>query len=125
MNTLRRHRFSDERGSVIVAVVAIWLILMGVVAGLVIEIGHTAAHRRHLQVQTDAAALAAAQDFPLCSTAPATAFGAMSADANKYGGFNGGPYNQQVGTASGYAGNVTSAYQSVAYPAGSNHADDP
>ena len=75
MSMLRRSdlEFSDERGSVIVAVVAIWLILMGVVAGLVIEIGHTAAHRRHLQVQTDAAALAAAQDFSLCTTAPSTA----------------------------------------------------
>ena len=46
------------------------LILMGVVAGLVIEVGHTMAHRRHLQVQTDAAALAAAQAWSLCTFNP-------------------------------------------------------
>lgn len=126
MKILTRADFevASERGSVIVAVVAIWLILMGVVAGLVIEIGHTAAHRRHLQVQTDAAALAAAQDFSLCSVNPSSAFPAMRADADKYGGFNGGTFNQQVGTASGYAGNITSAYQSLTYPGGT-HAADP
>jgi hypothetical protein len=49
----------------------------------------------------------------------------MSAIANQYGGFGGASsYNQQVGTASGYAGNITKAYQSRTYPAGS-HPQDP
>src|SRR5258707_551291 len=99
MTTFRRHPLapSDERGSILVVttVIAIVFVLLGTV---IIEVGHTMAHRRHLQVQVDAATLAAAEDFPLCSTNPASAFGVMSADANKYGGFGGsGSYNQQVG----------------------------
>jgi hypothetical protein len=125
MSAFRRHplALSDERGSILVVttVIAIVFVLLGTV---IIEVGHTMAHRRHLQVQVDAAALAAGQEFPLCSTAPATAYDAMKADADKYGGFVPGSYNQQVGTASGYAGNVTKAYQLPKYPAGS-HPPDP
>jgi Flp pilus assembly protein TadG len=120
MKPLRRASLalSDERGSFLVVgtLMAAVLILLGTV---IIEVGHGMEHRRHLQVQTDAAALAAAQAFPLCSTDPADAYGAMSALANQYGGFSGAnQYNQQVGTGSGYAGTISALYQSRAYPAG-------
>jgi Flp pilus assembly protein TadG len=120
MSARRRHliALSDERGSILVVAMLISavLVLLGTV---IIEVGHTMAHRRHLQVQTDAAALAAAQEFPLCSTNPAGAYGAMSTIADQYGGFNGAnQYNQQVGTKSGYAGTVSALYQSRPYPAG-------
>lgn len=120
----RAHLLSDEQGSILVVagIVAAVFVLLGTV---IIEVGHTMAHRRHLQVQVDAAALAAGQEFPLCTTNPGGAYAVMSAVANKYGGFGGsGSYNQQVGTASGYSGNIFSAYQSRTYPAGS-HPQDP
>jgi hypothetical protein len=120
----RLRLIKDERGSILVvsALIAAVFVLLGTV---IIEVGHTMAHRRHLQVQVDAAALAAGQEFPLCTTNAGGAFAAMSAVANKFGGF-GGPssYNQQVGTGSGYAGSISSAYQSRTYPAGS-HPQDP
>jgi Flp pilus assembly protein TadG len=120
----RLHLLGDERGSILVVagLIAAVFVLLGTV---IFEVGHTMAHRRHLQVQADAAALAAGQEFPLCTTNPGGAYAAMSTIANKYGGFAGsGAFNQQVGTGSGYAGNITSAYQSRTYPAGS-HAQDP
>jgi hypothetical protein len=120
MSMGRRHALSlsDERGSILVVatIVTAVMVLLGTV---IIEIGHAAAHRRHLQVQTDAAALAASQAFALCATNPAGAYPAMVALANQYGGFSGAnQYNQQVGTQSGYAGTIAVAYQSRPYPAG-------
>jgi hypothetical protein len=125
MIAMRRHRvaIADERGSILVVATLICAVFV-LLGSAIIEIGHTMAHRRHLQVQTDAAALAAAQDFSLCSTDPGSAYGAMTVDADKYGGFAAGSFNQQVGTANGYAGNITRAYQSRTYPAGS-HPQDP
>jgi hypothetical protein len=121
-----RRLLSDEGGSVVVVatLIATVFILLGTV---IIELGHTMEHRRHLQVQTDAAALAAGQEFPLCSTDPASAYGAMRDIANQYGGFSGAnQYNQQVGTGSGYAGTISALYQSRPYPAGGTAiADDP
>jgi hypothetical protein len=120
MRAFRDHRLVlvDERGSILVVatLVAAVFILLGTV---IIEVGHTMEHRRHLQVQTDAAALAAAQDFSLCTNDPAGTYPAMTALANQYGGFSGAnQYNKQVGTGSGYAGTISALYQSRAYPTG-------
>jgi Flp pilus assembly protein TadG len=57
----------------------------------VVDIGNAWWHKNHLQLQADAAALAAAQGFEPCSNA------AITAAAQQYGGVTSGAYNQQVG----------------------------
>jgi Flp pilus assembly protein TadG len=59
----------------------------------VADAGNSWLHHRHLQVQADAAALAAAQEFQPCSNP------AVTAEAQKYGGVSGNPdlYNVQIG----------------------------
>jgi hypothetical protein len=119
--TGRRRRLHDavaeERGSVLV-VAGLIVVVVAMLGTVIVEVGQTMSHRRHLQVQADAAALAAAQEFPLCATNPSSAYNSMAAIADQYGGF-GGPtsFNQQAGSASGYAGNVGRTYQSPDYPA--------
>ena len=55
----------EEDGAVIVTV-AVFLPLAVTLAAFVIDVGNAAEHRRHLQLQADAGALAAAQDFNAC-----------------------------------------------------------
>ena len=86
----RRLAQSDpERGAVIV-MVAVWLPILVLIAAFVVDIANWFVHRRHLQMQADAAALAAAGDwaFPGCSDA------AIEARARQYGGFT---LNSQIG----------------------------
>jgi hypothetical protein len=87
---------------------------------LVIEVGNWYVHKRHLQIQVDAAALAAGQNFADCLSAPGSAEGNMEAEAAKYGG---GTYNDQVGGAAG-KGTVTLWYQRNTYPPGVLGPDD-
>jgi len=60
----RLHR--DERGSVLVFFVGFLPVVVAVMA-FVIDMGNGAEHRRHLQLQADAGALAAALEFNGCS----------------------------------------------------------
>jgi hypothetical protein len=64
-----RQLLRDERGSV-VAWVALWIPLLILVATLVIDVGNWWTHRRHLQNQVDAGALAAGANYslPSCQT---------------------------------------------------------
>ncbi len=95
----------SERGTVLV-MVALWLPLVVLMLSLVVNVGHWFEHRRHLQVQADAAALAGGDLFGACFNGgggDAAIFG----EATKYGGstaqFNGSSlpytplYNFQVG----------------------------
>jgi hypothetical protein len=119
----------DERGGALVVVA----IVMGAFALLVsggLHIGNWYTHRRHLQLQTDAAAFAAGQRFALCGTSSGGAFAEMQAVADKFGGFAPGAFNPQVGTDTtgagvSYSGTVQRVYNSQPYPLGSSHADDP
>ncbi|HSC92651.1 MAG TPA: Tad domain-containing protein [Gaiellaceae bacterium] len=119
---------TDERGGVMIVVA----IVMGAFALLVtgsLHVGNWYTHRRHLQLQTDAAAFAAGQRFGLC-VAGGGALADMQAVADKFGGFTAGAFNPQVGTdttGSGvsYSGTVQRVYNSQAYPIGSDHPDDP
>ncbi|TMJ94700.1 MAG: hypothetical protein E6G67_08790 [Actinobacteria bacterium] len=78
----------DERGGVLV-MVALWLPVLVLLASFVIDVGNWFEHKRHLQLQADAGALAAAQDFRIpCSDPP------IVAQAQNY---SGGQYNAQVG----------------------------
>jgi Flp pilus assembly protein TadG len=79
---------SEERGAVLV-MVAIWLPVLAILVTFVVDAGNWFVHKRHLQMQADAAALAAAQDYRLpCSDS------AITSRAAQYGG---GTYNAQIG----------------------------
>ncbi len=87
-NTTRR---GNERGAVLImfAVFAPVAILFAVFA---IDTGNWFVHKRHLQLQADAGALAAALSFQPCSN------GGVEAAARQYSGVAGSPlYNEQVG----------------------------
>ena len=62
MTRLLRRLRDDERGSVLI-LVAGFLPVAVLLAAWVIELGNGAEHRRQLQLQADAGALAAAQEF--------------------------------------------------------------
>jgi len=87
---------------------------------LAIEIGNWYVHKRHLQVQVDAAALAAGQHFGECLTSPGTAQGNMETQATSYGG---GTYNEQVGGVAG-KGAITLWFNRNTYPPGALGPDD-
>ena len=112
-------RLRAEGGGVI-ALVGLLMPFIVLLLALVIEVGNWYVHKRHLQIQVDAAALAAGQNFADCLSAPGSAEGNMEAEATKYGG---GTYNDQVGGAAG-KGTVTLWYQRNAYPPGVLGPDD-
>jgi hypothetical protein len=55
----------DQRGGVLV-MVALWLPLLVLVLVFAIDVGNWFVHKRHLQMQADAGALAAAREFNAC-----------------------------------------------------------
>lgn len=73
----------EERGSVLV-VVAGFLPIAVLLAAWVIDLGNGAEHRRQLQLQADAGALAAAKEFDRCATNPAAANADMYEIAEDY-----------------------------------------
>lgn len=86
-------RAGEERGAVMV-MVAVFLPVLILFSSLVIDVGNWFEHRRHLQMQADAAVLAAAGEFGSpCSDAP------IEDMARTYGGLKApeAGYNQQVG----------------------------
>jgi putative Flp pilus-assembly TadE/G-like protein len=87
---VRAGRRSD--GGVLVMVV-LWLPVVILFATLVIDVGNWFAHKRHLQMQADAGALAGGGAFTFpCSDAP------IVSEARRYSGDPGGasPYNLQI-----------------------------
>ena len=64
MRVIFAHPMS-ERGGVLV-MVALWLPVLVVMLTFVVDVGNWFVHKRHLQTQADAAALAAARDFNSC-----------------------------------------------------------
>jgi hypothetical protein len=77
-----------ERGGVLV-MFALWLPVLVIVLTFVIDVGSWFDHKRHLQMQADAAALAAAQELRLpCSNASVLAMA---------GAYAGDTYNAQIG----------------------------
>jgi hypothetical protein len=84
-----RARYKDERGGVLVMVV-LWIPVLVVILTLVVDVGNWFEHKRHLQMQADAAALAGAQGWAACpdDSAITTAVAAYGGDV----------YNAQVGS---------------------------
>ena len=73
----------EERGGVIVIVVGFLPVAIGL-AAFVIDIGNGMEHRRHLQLQADAGAYAAASEFNGCRNDPAAANEAIRQKATEY-----------------------------------------
>jgi uncharacterized membrane protein len=71
----------EERGNVIV-IVAVAMSALILLVAFVVDVAHWKVHSRHLQLQADAAALAAASSL----SAGACQNNLIKADANKYGG---------------------------------------
>jgi hypothetical protein len=97
----------------VVVLVALLMLPIVMLLGLSVQIGNWFVHNRHLQVQVDAAALAAGQHFADClKSSGATVQTSMESVAATYGGVT---YNRQVGGPSG-SGPVQLWYQHNAYP---------
>lgn len=79
-----------EHGAVLVTF-AVFLPVAVLFFAFVVDVGNAWWHKNHLQVQADAAALAAAEAFQPCSNAQITAA------AQQYGGTSSSAYNQQIG----------------------------
>jgi hypothetical protein len=84
----------DERGAIMV-MFALALPMLLVFAALVVDVANWFEHKRHLQMEADAAALAGGQLFsaPCDSTTDA----AIRAEVLKYSGIGGSEYNAQIG----------------------------
>ena len=91
----RRHALRDDEGSVLVTFALALPVFLAMLV-LVVDLANFFEHKRHLQVQADAAVLAAVHELH----APCTD-GPVVGRANQYGGMaayaGAGPYNTQVG----------------------------
>ena len=110
-----------EDGGIIVFVGLLIPVVMLFLA-LSVDIGNWWVHKRHLQLQVDAAALAGGALFGQCFTDPVAANAAIQAEATRFGGGGGSSYNGQVGGTN--QGTITLLYQSKTYAAGSVPPDD-
>jgi hypothetical protein len=88
--------FGEESGAVI-SVVALGLLALVLMVAFVVDVANWKVHKRHLQLQADAAALAAAHTLGYGTCSNTT----IQADAHKYGGADASGvaslYNNQVG----------------------------
>jgi Flp pilus assembly protein TadG len=106
-------RLAGEQGGVLV-MVAVWLPLLVLFSSFVIDVANWFEHKRHLQMQADAAVLAAAREFRFpCSNQP------IIDQATAY---SGGTYNAQVGGTS--ASSVHMLINSRTYYGQSSPTDD-
>jgi hypothetical protein len=115
---IRKRISHDETGSVLV-VVAIWLGVAFMFAIFVIDVGNWFEHRRHLQLQADAAAFAGGAQFQACFGGGAGDAGIYK-EATKYAGVSTplypSLYNSQVGATN--QGSLSVLYQSKTYQPG-------
>jgi len=114
----------DERGAIVVLFVVLTPALIFLFL-LVIDVGNWYVHKRHLQMEVDAAALAGGAYFGDCfSSDPAIAGAADTTIRNaatKYGGGAGSTYNVPGGGASA---RITTLFNSKTFAVGGPGADD-
>ena len=79
-------RIRREEGGAVIVTVAVFLPVAIALAAFVIDVGNAMEHRRHLQLQADASAYAAAQEFNACGNNPEDANEAIAAAAIEYAG---------------------------------------
>jgi hypothetical protein len=120
-------KLADERGATLV-IVATWLPVLVLFITFVLDVGNWFEHKRHLQTQADAGALAAGGMFNACmgdllggGTAGSAA---IEATARQYAGDAGtsGAYNAQIGGSN--KGAVTIRINHKTYAAGGPGPDD-
>lgn len=119
--TRTRIRPSDERGGVLV-IVAVSLLTLALFAALVIDVANWFEHKRHLQLQADAAALAGGSAFQL----PGCSDTAIYTAVRQYAGVKDSTYptvyNRQVGgTAAANAHVLVNA--TTFWPTGADYTD--
>jgi hypothetical protein len=109
-------RLPDDRGATLV-MFALWLPVLALFATFVLDVGNWFVHRRHLQMQADAGALAAGGSFIGCFAGGAGS-GPIVDTARQYSGdpsYGGATlYNTQIGGAN--KGPVTMLVNSKTYP---------
>jgi Flp pilus assembly protein TadG len=109
----------DEAGAIAVFVALLTPALL-LIFLLVVDVGNWYVHKRHLQMQADAAALAGGARFADCfSTDPAVVTAANTTITNAaraYAGESGSTYNAQVG---GGSASVTTLFNSTTFARGS------
>ena len=114
----------DQRGSVVVLFAFLLPVLLLSLA-LAIDVGNWFVHKRHLQMQADAAALAGGAYFGDCFSPDSGVSGAADTTiqnaATRYAGNTGSTYNFQIG---GGAGRVTTLFNSKTFAVGGPPADD-
>jgi Putative Flp pilus-assembly TadE/G-like len=104
---------SSESGAVLLLVAVALFAVIGI-AAVAIETGHWYVHKRHLQLQADAAALAGATAFNHCVADATAGNAAIVAYAHQYGGDPSPPsgytpaYNTQVSNSTNVIVNVNS-----------------
>jgi hypothetical protein len=89
----RRDPSGDQGAVLVIVVIWMWLALLPMFVVFVVDVGNWFVHKRHLQLQADAGALAGGGLFTFpCSDAP------IVAESRKYGGDpnSSSPYNLQV-----------------------------
>ena len=104
-----------EDGGILVFVAMLTPVVLLFLA-FAVDIGNWWVHKRHLQLQVDAAALAGGALLGECFTDPAAANVAIANEATRFGGAAGSSYNEQLGGTQ--KGSVALAYQSNTYPSG-------
>jgi Putative Flp pilus-assembly TadE/G-like len=114
-----RGRLRDQTGAVAVFVALLTPALL-LIFLLVIDVGNWYVHKRHLQMQTDAAALTGGAYFRDCFSIDPTVAGAanttIKSAATAYAGQSGSTYNFQVG---GGSPRVTTLFNSATFARGS------
>jgi hypothetical protein len=105
-------RVSDESGVTLV-IVALWLPVAVAFALFIVDAANLFVHKRHLQVQADAAVLAAAQDVGVIGSCDETT---VENTLKRYGGLEGSTVNAQVGGTP--ASRVKWLLNSTTYPRG-------
>jgi hypothetical protein len=93
-----RQAAAEERGGVLV-MVALWLPLLVLFLIFVVDVGNWFVHKRHLQMQADAGALAGGAAFGGVMLPSGCNDAAIEGEARKYAGDPNaaGPYNVQIG----------------------------
>jgi Putative Flp pilus-assembly TadE/G-like len=116
MSRLQQRLAHEERGAMILTV-AFFLPVLIAFGVFVLDVGNAFEHRRHLQLQADAAALATGQEFNGCRTDPSGSNDAIKDRVVEYGGRD---HNPQIGGADAQA-RVLTVLNSSSYagPSGS------
>jgi Putative Flp pilus-assembly TadE/G-like len=121
---LHRFRQNGERGGILVLFGLLVPVLILVMA-LVIDVGNWFVHKRHLQMQADAAALAGGAHFGDCFSPDPGVSGAADTTitnaATEYAGNTASTYNFQIG---GGTPRVTTLFNSKTFAVGGPAADD-